>query len=87
MKTTTKKIEKLEKILKEINEREEDIFNFSVRCECGYTYIIDSYEEFYYDGFAFERIHDELNGIVKKLFGDTCYIECDCPGRWVIGEC
>ena len=87
MKTTNKKLEKLEKKLNEINKREEDMFNFSVWCEYDYVYIIDSYEEFYYGGFAFDRMHDELNDIVKTLFGDDCYIECDFPGRWVIGRC
>ena len=86
MKTTKNKIEKLESVLNDINKRELYLFNFSVEKEDNSVLIIDDTEEFYYDGFAFDRIYDEIENIVKKLFGKNCYIDCVCPGRWVVAE-
>ena len=81
-----KKFDKLVKFLNNINLREMGIFDFTVEYDSKtnlYT-IIDSTEEFYYDGFAFERIHDEIEQFAKSLFGEDCYLECACPGRWDI---
>ena len=87
MKTTEKKLEKLRNYLIHINEREEGLFDFTAEQSDGLVVIIDHTEEFYYDGFAFDRIHSEIESYVQKLFGENCYLDCECPGRWVIGKC
>lgn len=82
----SKKFEKISKLLNDINLKEEGLFDFTLEYDLDtnvYT-IIDSTEEFYYDGYAFERIHDMIDSEVKKTFGEDYYIECECPGRWVI---
>lgn len=80
-----RKIQKLKKELALINDREENLFDFDVECEEGEIYIVDSCEEFYYGGFAFERIHAELESLIQQLFGKDRYLDCCCPGRWIIG--
>lgn len=79
------KIEKLTNLLNSINRREQDLFDFSVEQEGKDIYIVDSCEEFYYGGFAFDRIYTELEEAIQTLFGEDHYLDCCCPGRWIIG--
>lgn len=82
------RVDEFREILKTINKREDGIFDFDFFYddELKMPVLVDSCEEFYYDGYAFDRIYDELNDMVKKLFGKDYYLDCECPGRWVIGE-
>ena len=84
----TNQIEELRRKLESINEREEGIFDFTlVEGKDCYLTIIDETEEFYYGGFAFDRILDELEDFIRELFGNkNLYLDCVCPGRWIIVE-
>lgn len=87
-KTITERVEELQLTLQEINNREQGIFDLSMIYddETKCFVIIDNNEEFYYDGFAFDRIYEELTKLVKSTFGKSCYLECDCPGRWILAD-
>ena len=83
-----KNIDLLKNVLNEINKEEDDLFDFSLEYDKSYDrwVIIDSYEEFYYEGYAFDRIHERIEETVKEIFGESAYIDCECPGRWIVAD-
>ncbi len=47
--------------------------------------IVDEFEEFYYGSQDFDNLLEDLTEDLKKLFkNDSLYLECECPGRWVV---
>lgn len=66
-----------------INAEFNGIFKFYLEQQEN-TYIADSCEEFYYGGFCFETIMDRITDAVVKDHGELAYLDCVCPGRWVI---
>ena len=82
------KLNHLFKVIDTINEREEGIFALEVEyvSEHNCYVVIDFNEELYYGGYRFERTLDELNDAVRRVFGEHAYLECECPGRWLINN-
>jgi len=81
--------------LRDINNYYEGIYNLDVEYdkECRFSerplyYITDENEEFYYDsGYGcFDYCFEKVERVVKKYFGDKAYLDCMCPGRWIVGE-
>ena len=70
----------LERIANEKNTGEfADIYDWEVVEQKGNIYLIDKTEESYYS--AWMRRDFE-----KALFAKGCYLECECPGRYVVIE-
>ena len=74
----------LEKAIKKIKKETDGIYDFQIERENGHIYVVDHTEEFYYGGFRFDAIYEQLNNAVEKDNKDA-YLDCVCPGRYCIG--
>ncbi len=72
-------------ILKKHNYTYQGFYNLVLQRD-GESYIIaDEFENFYYGGQDFDNALEFLTNDLKKIFKDDgLYLECECPGRWVI---
>lgn len=72
-------IKKLNEIVKEYEKENEefDIYDFEIGEEDGKVLVIDKTEESYYDRFYLRKFD-------KFLEDNGMYLECDCPGRYIV---
>lgn len=69
----------------EINEKYEDIYCLTLQKKEEQFHIVDENEELYYGGCNFDKVLDELTqAAVKDTKDKTTYLDCICPGRWVV---
>lgn len=76
----------MKEFLEKLNAEYEGIFDFEFRQEDGIDYIIDYNEEFYYDCIIYDSVANKIEAKVREIYGKDAYIECDCPGRYIIAE-
>lgn len=83
-----KKLKSVYKKIAEINERELGIFDLELIYDTSIEryVIVDYAEELYYGGYAFDRILEELESSVKNALGNDAYLDCACPGRWILAD-
>lgn len=75
----------IKEILKKYNYIYQGFYNLKVQKQGENCYIVDEFEEFYYGSQDFDNLLEDLTADLKKLFrNDSLYLECECPGRWVI---
>lgn len=69
----------LQKIAKEVNKSAPDLYDFEVIEQNGQIILIDHTEESYYLRWM---LKDFENALSIKGF----YLECECPGRYIVCE-
>ena len=74
----------LAKTISEINKEYDGIYDIHLELSDGEILIVDYYEELYYEGCNFDSVFGRLESAIKQVFGDDAYLECECPGRWVL---
>lgn len=76
----------MKEFLDKLNVEYEGIFDFEFRHEDGRDYIIDYNEELYYDCIAYDLVFEKIETKVKEIYGKDAYLDCCCPGRYIIAE-
>lgn len=78
-------IRRLKQELDKLNKEYEDTFNFNTQLDNHQFFIIDDYEEFYYDCSVFDDVFNKVEKIVQDVFfNKEATIECEIRGRWVV---
>lgn len=87
MKIIEKQAHDIRDLLKLLNNTYQSFYNFEFKKVDDRLIIIDSFEEFYYGSQDFLNIIEDLENNLRKILNDeNIYLDCDCPGRWIISN-
>lgn len=70
--------------IKDINDEYDGLYDIHVELIDGKITFIDDCEELYYGGCNFDSVLEKIESAVRHDFGDSAYLDCECPGRWVV---
>lgn len=78
-------VNKLESEVDKFNQIYQSFYHFNLLEQNNRIYVVDEFEEFYYDGQDFDNCLEDITSSFRKIIKDKeLYLDCDCPGRWEI---